>query len=315
MSDKRIGFGRELFKRFSDDDASGMAAELAYRLLFAIFPLGLFLAALGALVAAWIGIANPTDQIIATLGDNLPAPLVATIRPELQRVIAAQHPGIASLGALLALAAATSGTMTVIKAMNRAYGVKETRPIIRRFGLGIGLTVAGALALLVAFLAIVASSLLTQQLLVRLGIDAATWSTISLVRWPLVLIVVTLGVSILYRVGPNMRPSWRAALLGAVVFALGWVAATFGLAIYVTNVARYGATYGTLAGVIVLLFWLYLSGLILIVGAEVVAVVTRRLEPARLADRRTATSQDGDPGPALRPGDEAREGPSPAPGS
>ena len=287
-----------------------MAAELAYRLLFAIFPLGLFLAALGSLLAAWTGVANPTDQIIATLGENLPAPLVATIRPELQRVIGEQHPGIASLGALLALAAATSGTMTVIKAMNRAYGVKETRPIIWRFVLGIGLTVAGTLALLVAFLAIVAGSLLTQQFLATLGIDATTWSTVSALRWPLILIFVTVGVAVLYRVGPNMRPSWRAALLGAVVFAAGWVLVTFGLAIYVTNIARYGATYGTLAGVIVLLFWLYLSGLILIVGAEIVAVVTRRLEPVRLAERRATTSDHNDPGPSPRPGDEARETPN-----
>jgi uncharacterized BrkB/YihY/UPF0761 family membrane protein len=80
---------RELVSRFQADDATGAAAELGFRFLFAIFPFGIFLAALGAFVAAWMRISNPAEQIIAGLGDNLPAELASSLRPELERVIAA----------------------------------------------------------------------------------------------------------------------------------------------------------------------------------------------------------------------------------
>ena len=153
--DDVVGFGKEFVKQFQEDDASGMAAELAYRWLFAVFPFGLFLAALGAFIASWIGIQNPGQQIIDALGDNLPAELAAGVAPELERVIGQQQPGLVSIGALLALWAATSGTMTVIKAMNRAYDVEETRSAVTRYGIGIGLTIGAAVVLILSFVTIV----------------------------------------------------------------------------------------------------------------------------------------------------------------
>jgi membrane protein len=168
-----VSFGKEFVEQFRNDDASGMAAELAYRWLFAVFPFGLFLAALGAFVAAAVGIQNPAQQMIDGLGDNLPAGLASTIQPELERVIGQQRPGLASVGALAALWAATSGTMTVIKAMNRAYGVEENRSAIKKYGIGIGLTVAGAAGLIVAFVTIVGGALLTEELARQLGIGGA----------------------------------------------------------------------------------------------------------------------------------------------
>src|ERR687893_817051 len=148
---RTVGFGKELVEQFQADDASGMAAELAYRWLFSLFPFGVFLVALCAFVAAALGIDNPAQQIVDGAGDNLPGGLASSIQPELERVINQQQPGIASVGAVAALWAATSGTMTVIKAMNRAYGVEETRGAVRKYAIGIGLTVGGAAGLLVSF--------------------------------------------------------------------------------------------------------------------------------------------------------------------
>src|ERR671916_658504 len=195
--DKAVGFGKEFIEQFQADDASGMSAELAYRWLFALFPFGLFLAALGAFVASWIGIENPAQQIIDGAGDNLPAGLASSIQPELERVINQQQPGIASIGAILALWAATSGTMTVIKAMNRAYGVEETRGAVRKYATGIGLTIAGAVGLLVSFVTIVGGALLTQELASQLGVGATAWAVINVLRWPLVFLLLVLAVSVM----------------------------------------------------------------------------------------------------------------------
>jgi membrane protein len=286
--DDVTGFGKEFVAQFREDDASGMGAELAYRWLFAVFPFGLFLAALGAFVAAWLGIQNPAQQIIDGLGDNLPAGLASSVQPELERVIGEQRPGLASIGALAALWAATSGTMTVIKSMNRAYGVEETRPALKKYAIGIGLTVAGAAGLLVSFVTIVGGALLTEEVAGQLGLGATAWQLINIARWPLVFALLVAAVAVLLRVGPNMTPTWRWSLVGGAVFALGWLIATFGFALYVSNFANYGATYGALSGVIVLMLWFYLTAMILVAAGEVVAVLTKRTEPERLEERQEA---------------------------
>jgi len=290
--DDVVGFGKEFVQQFQEDDASGMAAELAYRWLFAVFPFGLFLAALGAFVASWMGIQNPGQQIVDALGDNLPAELAAGVQPELERVIGQQQPGLVSIGALLALWAATSGTMTVIKAMNRAYDVEETRSAVVRYGIGIGLTIGAALGLIISFVTIVGGSLLTEQVATQLGLGATAWTVISIARWPLVLAVLVVAVSAVLRIGPNMTPSWRSTLIGGVVFAVGWLIATFGFALYVANFADYGATYGALAGVIVLMLWFYVTAMVLVAAGELVALLTKRFEPGLIDERREAIRLD-----------------------
>ena len=290
--DDIVGFGKEFVHQFQDDDASGMAAELAYRWLFAVFPFGLFLAALGAFVASWMGVQNPAQQIIAALGDNLPAELAAGVQPELERVIGQQQPGLVSLGALLALWAATSGTMTVIKSMNRAYDVDETRPAVIRYGVAIGLTIAAAVGLIVSFVTIVGGSVLTEQVARQLGLADTAWTVISIARWPVLLAILVLAVSAVLRTGPNMTPSWRSTLIGGVVFAVGWLIATFGFALYVANFADYAATYGALAGVIVLMLWFYVTAMVLVSAGELVALLTKRFEPELIDERREAIRRD-----------------------
>jgi len=275
-----------LWHRAREHDITGLSAELAYRFLFALFPFALFLAALAATAAGVLGLGDPTGRIIDGLGDNLPPDLAGPVRAELEHVIGQGRPGLATAGALIALWAATTGTMTVIKAMNRAYDVHEDRSLVRRYLLGLGLTIAGSIGIILAFVTIVGGAVLTEQVVGRLGLQDA-WGIISLVRWPLVFGLLVLAATIIYRVGPNLTPSWRSALVGAVVFAVGWLVATAAFAIYVANIADYGATYGALGSVIVLMIWLYLTGLVLLVGAEIVAILVHRAEPERIEARRS----------------------------
>src|SRR3954447_371187 len=281
-----VSLATTVWHRAREHDLTGLSAEMAYRFLFALFPFALFLAAVAAAVSGVLGFGDPTGRIIDGLGDNLPPDLAGPVRAELEQVIGQGRPGLATLGALVALWAATTGTMTVIKAMNRTYDVREDRPLVGRYLLGLGLTVAGSIGIVLAFVTIVGGALLTQQLVGQLGVEAA-WPIISLLRWPLVFGLLVLATAVMYRVGPNLTPSWRSALAGAVVFAVGWLVATGAFALYVANVADYGATYGALGGVIVLMIWLYLTGLMLLVGAEIVAILTHRREPELIEFRRT----------------------------
>src|SRR6185369_16549513 len=185
------------------DDVSGLAAELAYRFLFAIFPFGIFVAALTAFVAQAIGLADPTGQIIGAVGDNLPADVANGIRPQLEAVIGTTRPGLLTVGAIAALWAATGGTNALIKAMNRAYEVEETRPLIPRYATAIGLTLLASIGILVAFVTIVGASLLTAQVADQLHLDPAVVGAVSLLRWPIVFVGLSVAVAVLYKLAPN----------------------------------------------------------------------------------------------------------------
>src|SRR3954453_464352 len=114
-----IGIGRRLIESLGRDDVSGLAAEIAYRFLFAVFPFGLFVAALGSFAAGWLHVENPAQMIVSGLGDNLPPSIAEGLRPELERLLGSHQAGLITFGALTALWAATGGTNALVKGIHR----------------------------------------------------------------------------------------------------------------------------------------------------------------------------------------------------
>jgi membrane protein len=296
--------GAEIRRRVSEHDLTGHAAEIAFRFLFAAFPFGLFVASLAAFVAAYLHIEDAGPRMLAALGDNLPPPLASSVGAELQHVMQTVRPEMLSFGALAALWAATGGTIAVIKGMNRAYEVPESRPFVLRYLIAAGLTLLGSIGVIGSFVTIVGGTFLTQKVASEIGLGEQASVVLGLLRWPAVFLVLTVAVSILYRFGPNLVAPWRMILLGAAAFALGWLIATVLLSFYVTQVTDYGVTYGSLAGVVILMLWFYLTALLLVAGAEIVVEATRRWAPGALQERRQqieasekirdATSKAGD---------------------
>jgi membrane protein len=280
------GVLRRLVDSVRRDDVTGLAAELAYRFLFAVFPFGLFVAALGAFAAGYLHVDNPAQQLVEGLGDNLPGSIAGAIQPELERLLGSPRADLLSVGAIAALWAATGGTNALVKGMHRAYDVPESRPFLLRYAIAIGLTILGALGIIAAFVTIVGGALLTEQVGARLGLGAATYAALEILRWPAVFVALTVAVAILYRYAPNVAVPWRWILAGAAAFSLGWLVATAVLGFYVANVADYGATYGSLGGVIVLMLWFYVTALLLLVGAEVTASLAHVRSPAEIRRRR-----------------------------
>jgi membrane protein len=282
------GIGRDLLEQFHADDAFGLAAELAYRFLFALFPFGIFLAALAALVASSLA-TDPSGAIMRGLHDNLPPDVASSIQPELSRILGNTRPGLLSVGAVGSVAAATSGTLALIKAMNRAYDVEETRPAFVRYGTAVGLTILVGTATIASFVTLVGGAVLPDVLVAWAGLPESLSRTVTLLRWFVVFAVLVVAVATLVRVAPNVRPPWRLALTGGAVFAIAWIVATALFALYVENFGTYDATYGTLAGFAVLMAWFYLTALVLVAAAELTAVLTKRLAPGILVERRRAT--------------------------
>ena len=279
MREQLSSIGKRFVSDIKRDDVTGMAAELAYRFLFAVFPFGIFVAALTAFVATTISIEDPTGKIIGALGDNLPKDLAAGIRPQIEAVIGTSRPGLLTFGAIAALWAATGGTNALIKAMNRAYEVEETRSFIPKTALVIGLTLLASVGILTAFVTIVGASMLTTEVVRQLNLDQRLVDAIGLLRWPVVFVFLSIAVGVLYKLAPNVRIPFRWCLVGGALFSVGWILATALFGLYVANFANYSNTYGALGGVIVLMLWFYISALILVAAAALVAAVLKEERP------------------------------------
>ena len=269
-----------------DDDVMGLAAELAYRFFLALFPFAIFVAGIGAFIARRMNVENPATVITEQLAGTLPSEAAALVEQELRRVIEQQNAGLVSFGVLAAVFFATGGTNALIKALNRAFDVDETRPFVRRYLLALGMTVLAGGSLIFAFAFVVIGQVLAGDAAAGFPLGGLGWEILGLLRWPVTILLLVAAVTVLYRLGPNLRIPIRWVLPGAAIFTVGWLAATWGFGFYISNFASYGATYGALGGVAILLIWFYLSSFILLVGAEINDVIAEAREPEEVERRR-----------------------------
>ncbi|MGD0764860.1 MAG: YihY/virulence factor BrkB family protein [Dehalococcoidia bacterium] len=280
------GAVRALAKRVGDDDLGGLAAELAYRFFLALFPFFIFLAALSGFITHLFDIQNPTDRIINTIGDTLPSDVTSVIRSQLEEVISSRNLALLSVGIVGTLWAASSAVGSLIKAMNRAYGVRETRPRWERYLLAIGLTVFAGAFLTSSFLVLVIGQAAGTKIADKLGRGGVAGALIPFIHWPASLALVLFAVGFLYRVAPNTRLSIKRILPGAATFTAIWFAATYVFGLYVAHFASYNSTYGALGGVAILMVWFYLTSFILLLGVELNALLELRTRQAPAGDAR-----------------------------
>lgn len=274
-----VQFGVRLARQIQRDDVVGLAAELAYRWFLSIFPFAIFLAGLGAFIAAQLSVQNPAQAAKDQLTGLLPQEAAILLGDELERIVRNQNPAIISFGILAAIWFATGGMNAVIKALNRAFNVEESRPLWRRYPLAVGLTLLAGIGLLGGLLLSLVGQLVARDVADALGIAETVRPFLSLVRWVIAGSLLATAITVIYHVGPNTELPWRSSLPGAIVFTLAWLAATFGLTYYVSNFGNYDVTYGALAGAVLILLWLYVTALVLLVGAEINDVLVEMREP------------------------------------
>lgn len=291
------GIAAELIRQAARDNLSGLASELAYRFFLAVFPFFLFLASLGGLVASALGIDNPAKQALDLLGASLPSGAADVLRRELANVVEHQRPAVLSIGLLGTIVFATGGVNALIRTMNRAYDVEETRPVWKRYPIAAGLTVVLGLVTTAAFALFTAGQIVGQRVAASLGLEGTFWTVVSLGRWPLAIVLLVIGAGFLYWAAPNLdvKPLW--VIPGALLFGIIWVVATDAFGYYVSHVGSYGATYGALGGIVIVLIWFYLSAFALLLGAELNQIIDQRLDPEGLADRRRRRSADAEAQP------------------
>lgn len=265
--------GRDLagrvWRELGHDEVTDRAAALSYYFVFSLFPALLFLVAL----VGFLPLGGVQERLLTYVNSVLPAEAARTVSRTLTEILHGNRGGLLSLGAVLALWAGSNGMASVIAALNVAYDVDEWRPWWRRRLLAVVLTVVFSLFIVTTLTLVVFGPRLADLVGAWLGLGRPFEVGWSLVSLPLVLVCGVIGVSLVYHLAPAVRMRWRWITPGAVL-ALGlWLAASYGLRVYVQYFGRYSVTYGSIGGVILLMLWLYLTSLALLIGAEVDAEI------------------------------------------
>lgn len=259
-------FVKHLLRRVKASDVPGVAAQMAYFFLLALFPLMIFMVTLLGYL--------PIDpnEVFNIIKDFAPSDSLSLIQDTLQEVTSNQNGGLLSVGILGTIWSASNAMNAVIKGLNYAYDVKETRAFYVARGLSILLTFA--------FIFIIAVMLILQVFGEQIGELAfeffgmgdeflVVWTWIRFLLPPVVLFLVFVG---LYYLAPSLKVKYVTVLPGAIFATVGWIVVSLGFSFYVNNFGNYSATYGSIGGVIILMIWLYLSAMIILIGGEVNAL-------------------------------------------
>jgi len=255
------------FKEFNDDNIPSVAAGATFYSLLALFP------ALGAFVSLYGLIANAGDaqrQIVALAG-LLPGGAVSVLSGQVTRLAAVPHArlGLAfAFGLLVSLWSSNAGVKGLISGLNTAYEQKERRNFLTLNAVSLAFTLGGIALSIAATAAVVAA----PETLSRLGLK--TLAGMSLLRWPVLLVVVTGMFSLLYRYGPcRTLARWRWITPGGLVAALAWMLMSAMFSWYVADFGHYDRTYGSLGAMIGFMTWIWLSLMVVLLGAELNAEI------------------------------------------
>ncbi len=260
---------RRTWRELNDDDVLGLAAQLSFYFFLALFPAILFLLAL----ASFFPLTNITSDVGRSLGPFVSPQVLELIQEQMRRLSNNENSGLLTLGVAGALWSSSAALVSIVSALNRAYDIDEGRPWWKVRLLAIALTLGVALIVLVALSLVLLGPTLAQQLGQATGWGAPFEWTWLVLQWPLVFALVTTAIGLVYYFGPDAEQDWVWITPGAVVATLLWLVASLLFKIYVANFTDYEGSYGAVGGVIVVLLWLYVSGIAILTGAELNAEI------------------------------------------
>ncbi|MEV8533228.1 YihY/virulence factor BrkB family protein [Streptomyces sp. NPDC051211] len=265
---------RGTFKEFKDDELADRAAALTYYGVLALFPALLVLVSL-------LGIAgeSATKKVLDNLQKLTPGSARDVISGAVQQLQG--NAGVGSILAIVGLAVAVwsaSGYVAAfIRTSNAVYDMPEGRPVWKVLPLRLGLTVTLMILAVVSALIVIFTGGLARQVGTALGVGDSALTVWSIVKWPVLVLLVTVMIALLYWAAPNARGrGFKWVTPGSFLALLIWMIASAGFAFYVANFASYNKTYGTLAGVIIFLVWLWITNIAVLLGLEFDAEMARQ---------------------------------------
>ena len=261
-----------VWKEMNRDDVFGDAAKLAYYFLLALFPLLIFLtSAIGLIVGSGTAMRQTFFQYLSRV---MPSSAFQLIDSTMLEVTSASSAGKLSFGLLAALWAASNGMGAITESLNTAYDVEETRPWWKRRLAAVLLTVGLSVLIISALALVIGGGRLADYLAATFAFSSAfTWAW-KILQWPLALVFMLSAFALIYYFAPDLRDQdWKWITPGAVIGIALWLIASFALKGYLHFFNSYSTTYGSLGAVIILMLWLYLTGLAVLIGGEVNAEI------------------------------------------
>ena len=278
------GLLKQVAAGVSENGLAGYSAQLAYYFFLSLFPFLLFLTTL----LAYLPARHRTQAILSILGKVLPTQALTLVKGNFEDVVRTHQSGLLSFGVAFALYSASNAITAISAGMNQAYGVREERPYWRVFLMAVLLVLALALVLIIAFAIFFFGPIAADAIAGRLGFHVLP-IVLDIIRWPILLLAVILATALLYYFTPNVRQEWRWLTPGSLFAVFGWITSSLLFAFYVNNFGSYNKTYGSIGAVIVLLTWMYLGGLVLLVGGQINSVIKYAGEGV---DKKTETPTD-----------------------
>ena len=263
---------------FYDDQMTQHAAALTYYALMSLFPAALLALSLLGLFGQYPA---TYDAIMGYLRDVVPSSALVPLDRSLRGALRSQ--GTATTALVISVAFALYGTTGALEAARRALNVTldadDGRRFLRRKAIDVGSTVVLMTLILVSLVLVFVGGAFARDLLGFIGVGPEAARAWNVVRWPGALVVAMLVFAYIYYVTPDVKQrSFRAVLPGAALGVLLWLAASYGFASYIGQVANVGAIYGTFTGAILLVAWLWMTHVALLMGAELNAEIEREHE-------------------------------------
>lgn len=285
--------GRRTFKSILSDNLFDLAAQQAYYFFFALFPAILTVIS----VASFFPISNLVDDSIAMLGRVAPGDVLRIITDQMQKISNSNHGGVLTLAFLLTLWSTSGAMVSIITTLNAAYGITEGRPLWKVRLTALALTVGTSVFVVLSMALVLAGPAFAEHLADRMYLGSAFKWTWWILQWPVVFALVASEIGLIYYFAPDAEQDWAWITPGSILATLLWVLVSLAFKVYITYFGNYNETYGTLGAFVVLLTWFYLSGLSILIGAEMNAEIEH------------ASPHGKDPGEKV-PGEKKRIGPA-----
>jgi membrane protein len=267
-----LAAGKRAAKEYGNDILQDRAAALTYYGVLAIFPALLVLVSLLGLIGK-----SATQPLIANLAQAAPSAVRQTLLDAVNHLQRSHgSAGVAAIvGIVAGLWSASSYIAAFMRASNAIYDVPEGRPAWKTLPIRLGVTIAMLVLLVASAFIVVVTGGLAQHVGHVLGIGSVALTVWNIAKWPVLLLFVSLMLAILYWASPNAKQGFRWLSPGSVIAVLGWLIASGLFALYVANFGHYNKVYGSIAGVIIFLIWMWISNSVVLLGAEFNAELQR----------------------------------------
>jgi membrane protein len=258
---------RRTYREFGDDHCTDLAAGLTYYAVLSLFPAAIALISLLGVVGQ---AQTSVDKVIKVLRPLVSSSTLDTIHPALDHIAASPGAGVGLVVGLLGALWSASGYVSAFgRAMNTVYEIGEGRPFWKLRPLMLVITLVAILLVACVLVMLVVSGPLADSIGSVIGLGSQAVTVWNIVKWPVIVLFVVLIVAMLYYATPNVKqPRFRWLSVGAFVAIVIWILASVAFAFYVATFGSYDKTYGSLAGAVAGLLWLWITNVALLFGAE-----------------------------------------------